>query len=508
MLGELVEVVTKLFEFSDRLKQAEDNKRQRIENYFRSIEQCLRDSAEQLKKNEIPHDKWAELQVYAEELPKTIIDEIGEDKAQEICRLLKITASTTPADASYIQSIEAAAGKFKGLVVTITTGHKPPDSKPAKPPTQPLSFPGFSRRNFMWTSLGTTAGLTAGWLARQNVSMPTVNWKMVSVFKSNPTQLILSEVPQIISERIKNITNGHFRIDIDTTTQIQTEEILKKVHDGTFHCGYSGIYYNDNRYKVLFFGCAIPFGLTPQEQSAWLLYKQSPSDEFTLIQRIYAEKLNLNVIPFPVAATGGQMGGWFKQEVNSVADFNGLTMRIPGLGGEVLRKYFGLTIDKDLPGGAIPIDKIVVALDQGKIQAAEWIGPYDDWQLGLQNVAKYYYYPGWWEPSTTFDMLVNKTAWQQLPLNYKDIFKAVCLETYTKILAKYDNSNSQQLQELRKLEKLGRIKLVRFSDPILQEAENKTNELLKIYSSNAVFKEIYEEWNSFKTRIRDWSNLH
>ncbi len=508
MLGELVEVVTKLFEFSDRLSQTEDRKRQKIEDYFSRIEQCLRDSAEQLNKGQVPHDKWAELQVYAEKLPKIIIDEIGEEKANELSRLLsrllKITASNTPANKSYIESIEIAAGTFKGLVVTLSTGHRPPDAIPAQLQKRLI----FSRRQIFGASLfmgGTSLAVTAGWLANQHIHMPPVKWKMVSFLSGNTKNLILSRAPKMISDRLKKMTDDRFIIDLDPTAQIQTEEILKKVSDGAIQCGYSGIYYNDERYKVLFFGCAIPFGLSPQEQSAWLLYKQKPDHELTFVQKIYSEKLNLNVIPFPVAATGGQMGGWFKEEVR---DFRRLTMRIPGLGGEVLRKYFEFTIDKELPGGAISIDKIADELDKGTIQAAEWVGPYDDFQLGLHKVAKYYYYPGWWEPSTTFDMLVNKTAWENLPSIYQEIFKAACLETYTKILAEYDTKNSKKLQELRELEKSGRIKLVRFSDQILREAQGKTDELLKLYSSNTIFKEVYDEWNSFKNKIRKWSDLN
>lgn len=511
MLGELIEVAGKLFEFSDRLKQAEDKKRQSIEKYFSNIEQCLRDTAKQLKDGQVPHDKWEELKVYADELPNIIVDEIGKDQADKISSLLKITASKKP-DINSIPEIEAAAGKFKGLVVIVSTGHRPPDTKPAKNSKLNLSLPIFpGRRNFLWTSVGTAAGLTAGWFVGQNVKLPHWKWKMATFLKGNAKNLIIYQAPQMICDRIKEMTDGRFQIEInrDENTVIQTEEILNKVSQGAIDCGYSGIYYNDDRYKVLFFGCAIPFGLTPQEQTAWLLYKQNPDDQLTFIQKIYSEKLNLNVIPFAAAATGGQMGGWFTKEVKTIQDFQGITMRIPGLGGEVLRKYFGVTLDKELPGGAIPIDKIADELDKGIINAAEWIGPYDDFQLGLHKVAKYYYYPGWWEPSTTFDVLVNKTAWEKLPSQYQEIFKAACLESYTKILAEYDTQNSQQLEELRQLEKVGKMQLVRFSPQILQASQEKTDELLKLYSAaNTTFKEVYEEWNSFKNKIRDWSNLN
>ncbi|WP_235526447.1 TRAP transporter substrate-binding protein [Nostoc piscinale] len=492
------------------MNQAEDKKRQNIENYFRNIEQCLRDTAKQLKDGQIPHDKWEELKVYADKLPNIIVDEIGQDKANEISRLLKITASKQP-DHSSIPEIEAAAGKFKGLVVIISTGHKPLDIKQSQRQKILLPIPlSPSRRNFISTGVGTSVGLTTGWLVGQNVNLSPINWKMVSFLKENAQKFILYKAPQMICDRVREMTQGGFNIEIDKNDnqKIDTQDILKNVSNGNIQCGYSGIYYNDERYKVLFFGCAIPFGLTPQEQTAWLLYKKNPDDVLTFIQQIYSTKLNLNVIPFPAAATGGQMGGWFNREVNTVTDFKGIKMRIPGLGGEVLQKYFEVTLDKELPGGAIPIDQIADELKQDNINAAEWVGPYDDFQLGLHNVAKYYYYPGWWEPSTTFDILVNRNAWEKLPKEYQRIFQTACLETYTKLLAEYDTKNSEKLQELRRLEKIGKIRLVRFSNEILQVAQKKTDELLTLYSSNATFKEVYDEWSSFKIKIRDWSNLN
>lgn len=509
MLGELLEVGTKLFEFSDRLTQAEEKKRQRIENFFLRIEQCLCESAEQLKQGQKPTLKWSELKTYAEDLPKTIIDEIGEDKAQELRELLKITASNTPADESYIESIEKAAGRFKALSFIVATGHKPSDTQQEK--NQNRQVFSFSRKQFLLASFIGSASLvgSVGWLGNNYQHMPSIKWKMVSLFGDNAKNIIVYKVPQMISDRLKQITNGRFTIDIDTSSQIQTEEILKNVSDGKIQCGFSGIYYIGDRYKVLFFGCAIPFGLTPQEQSAWLLYKKDPKNELSFMQTVYSEKLKLNVIPFPVAATGGQMGGWFKQEVNSIADFQKITMRIPGLGGEVLRKYFGITLDRELPSGAIPIDQIKEKLLNSTVTAAEWIGPHDDYELGLHEVAKYYYYPGWWEPSTTFDILVNKNEWNKLPPNYQEIFKAVCLETYTKILTEYDTKNSETLKRLRELEQSGKITLVRFNDKVLQHAQSSTNQLLNIYSSkDEIFKEVYDEWTNFKNMIRDWSNLN
>ena len=129
-------------------------------------------------------------------------------------------------------------------------------------------------------------------------------------------------------------------------------------------------------------------------------------------------------------------------------------------------------------------------------------------KLGLhESGAKYYYYPGWWEPSTTFDMVVNQDVWDDLPEQYQEIFKAVCLQTYTEILAEYNQQNSKELEEIR-AGKYGQITLRKFSPQILQETERKTQELLGYYASaNKLFKEVYDEWQGFKNRIREWSKL-
>ena len=514
MLRELLEVVKKLFEVTDSLKQAKDEKRQKIEKFFYKIEQCFRDSAEVLNNEQIPRTQVEELKIYAEELPKILDDVYEKKKINELSNLLKnaankIGANDPPED--YSEDIETAAGMFKGLAVIVATQTEL-DRQNQKKKNNSKSF--FSlpinRRNFLyWAALGSAGAMGIG-LASEYMQMPNVRWKMANFWDTNSNQLILFKAPEIIRQRIEQITRGRFKIEL-YNQNILTEEILRKVSNGTeVQCGFSGIYYNNNKYKVLLFGSSIPHGLTPQEQTAWLLYKKRPKDKLTFIQEIYQRsELGLNVIPFPAAATGAQMGGWFKKEIRKVEDLNGITMRIPGLGGEVLRDYFNVKLDRDLPGGAIPANNITEALKTGRIQAAEWVGLYDDFSLGLHEAgAKYYYYPGWWEPSTTFDMLVNKDAWDDLPPYYQEVFKAVCLQTYTEILTEYDRKNSEKLEELR-TRKFGDITLSKFSPQILQATQTKTQELLEYYASkDDLFKEVYNEWKSFKRRIREWSKLN
>lgn len=501
MLSDITGIVTTLFEYSDRFKQTEEKKSQEIATHFQKIEQSLLQSAEQLENNNRDNRdyNWSKLKSYAEDLPKIIGEVIGQDKAQNISEQLTIAIGDNPSDDINIPQLKQLAGMFSALADNVTVNRRQSTGNQG-------IFPR-NRRTFIYTAIGTAGGLIGGYSLGQNSVLPTIKWNMTTFLGESYKNLILYKAPQRVCDRIRGMTDGNFIIELDTSGQIQTEKILDKVSQGDIHCGYSGIYYTTDRYRPLFFGSAIPFGLNPQEQSAWLYYKKPPNDELTFIQKIY-EEIGLNVVPFPAGATGAQVGGWFNKEINSIADFNGLTMRIPGLGADVLAE-FGVKSDKKLFGQPIPIEQIVNELAKGTIQAAEWVGPYDDLQLGLHKAAKYYYYPGWWEPSTTFDVQVNKNAWKNLPSKYQEIFKTACFETYLEILTQYDLENSKALQEIRQLEKSGELKVLRFSDEILRAAEAKTKSLLDYYASgNDTFKNVYEEWKSFKEQIRDWSNLN
>lgn len=343
-----------------------------------------------------------------------------------------------------------------------------------------------------------------GWYFYQ---VPDVKWTMISFLGEETDEIILSQAPRRLKDKIYNMTKGRFIIDIDTQAQtnIDTDSILEKVSDGALDCAYNGIYYNKEKYRPLFFGSAIPFGLNTQQQNAWLSYKKYQNDELTFMQSIYQRSdLNLNVIPFPVAATGGQMGGWFNKEINSIDDFNGLVMRIPGLGAEVLTA-FGVKTDKHRRGKARRPKEISGALIEGKIDAAEWNGPHDDVALGLNKHTKYYYYPGWWEPGTIFDIQVNLDAWNKLRPHYQAIFKAACHETLLEILAEYDQENGKQLKEIQRSNFFPEVK--QFSPEIMRTAKAKTDAILNSYAKdNPLFKEVYDEWRTFKNTIQPWHN--
>lgn len=231
--------------------------------------------------------------------------------------------------------------------------------------------------------------------------------------------------------------------------------------------------------------------------------QKNPNDKYTYMQTLY-QRLVKGVIPFPAGATGGQMGGWFKSKLSSPSQLQGLKMRIPGLGADVLAE-FGVKSDKAVFGSPIAIDQISSRLENGDIDAAEWIGPHDDFMLNLHKTgAKYYYYPGWWEPSTTFDMQVNEGSWNSLHPEYQSVFEAACHETYQKILSDYNRLNSLYLEKIRSRKD---IEILPFPRAILQRAEAETSKVLRIYDSNAVFREVHNDWLLFKSRIRFWTDL-
>ena len=207
---------------------------------------------------------------------------------------------------------------------------------------------------------------------------------------------------------------------------------------------------------------------------------------------------DFNVINFPAGNSGVQMGGWFKNEVRSLNDLKGLKMRIPGLGGEVMSRL-GVNVQV-LPGG-----EVYLALDRGAIDAAEWVGPYDDQKLGLNKAASLYYYPGWWEPGSTFEVQINRSQWDKLPVEYQEIIKTAAIEANTNMLAQYDALNGEALQELI----ASGTKLTPYSQDILQAAQNAAIDLYQENASTSPeFQKIYQQWSNFRSLVTQWNQVN
>jgi len=268
-------------------------------------------------------------------------------------------------------------------------------------------------------------------------------------------------------------------------------QVLDAVQSGTVQCGHTASYYYVGKNPALAFGTTVPFGLTAQQQNAWLYN----AGGLEAMQKLYAD---FNIINFPAGNTGAQMGGWFKRQINTISDLKGLKMRIPGLGGKVMASL-GVNVQV-LPGG-----EIFLALDRGALDAAEWVGPYDDEKLGLNKAAQYYYYPGWWEPGPSFDLLVNRSEWQKLPKEYQEILKTAAYESNLGMLAKFDALNGQALQRLVD----GGTQLTAYSPEIMQAAQKAAFELYEQSASqDGTFRQIYEDWQKFRDQVYGWNRIN
>ncbi|MBE9155305.1 TRAP transporter substrate-binding protein [Nodosilinea sp. LEGE 06152] len=351
------------------------------------------------------------------------------------------------------------------------------------------------------TTLGVAAATTASVAACTGASspvaegtaegLPRIDWQMATSWPA-ALDTILGGA-QTFADRVSAMSGGQFTISPRSAGEIAPPlEVLNVVSQGAVPCGHTASYYYVGRSPVMGFGASLPFGLTPQQQNAWL-YEGGGLDQ---LQEFYARQFN--VIQFPAGNTGAQMGGWFRREIASVSDLAGLKMRIPGLGGQVMSKL-GVTV-QTLPGG-----EIFQALQTGAIDAAEWVGPYDDEKLGLNKVAQYYYYPGWWEPGSTLEVQINLDQWNQLPEVYQQIVRTAAFEANLEMLSRYETRNNEALQRLVD----GGVQLREYSAEIMTAAQEATFDLYDEFAaSDADFKAIYDDWRGFRDRIYAWSQLN
>lgn len=357
------------------------------------------------------------------------------------------------------------------------------------------------RRQFLhtlgWLSSGTVAACGVSRRSTSNppveetpISEPWVQWQMAA---SWPESLdLLFGGAQFLCDRVATITDGQFQITPAPANILAPAlEVIDAVMAGTVECGHTGSHYGFNKSPALAFMSGLPFGLNAQQQNAWL-YK---GEGLKALEDIYRD---LGLVHFPVANTGAQMGGWFSAPVNTLTDLKGLKMRIAGMGGQVMERL-GAAIQ------TLAADAIAPALATGQIDAAEWIGPYDDQKLGLHQVASYYYYPGWWTPSEVIDLVINLQAWDALPGRFQTALKLAAAEANLTVMNRYTVANAQALQEL-----LDQGVQLRAFDPELLKTAQQTafNLYGEIAAGDSAFAEIYTQWQEFRDRIVRWNRIN
>ena len=315
---------------------------------------------------------------------------------------------------------------------------------------------------------------------------PRVNWRLATSFP--PSLDLLHGAGVRVAQRVEELTGGNFTIRVYAAGEIVPPlQVMDAVMQGTVQCGVSPGYYYIGKNPALAFDTAIPFGLDTRQQYSWMMH----GGGLELLNAIYAD---FGIISFPCNSTGGQMGGWFREPVGSLSELAGLRFRIPGIGGEIMSRL-GVTVQN------LGAPEIYPALERGAIDATEWVGPHDDEKLGFYQVARNYYYPGWWEPGVTMGLLISLDAYNELPPAYQEILQAVCGETFIDRLSAYDHANPLAL---RRLVNDHGVVLHQYSDDIMDAAWRESNAYLEEQSSaDATFRRVYESYRSF--RDASWS---
>jgi len=325
----------------------------------------------------------------------------------------------------------------------------------------------------------------------QDSALPELKWEMATSW--TPAVDILFGAAQLFTETVSTLTGGKLQITARAAGELAPGlQVLDVVQQGAVPIGHTASYYYIGKTPATAFGTSLPFGLTAQQQNSWLY----GGGGLELMQKLYADKFN--VIPFPAGNTGMQMGGWFRKEINTVADLQGLKMRITGLGGQVMAKL-GVNVQ------VLAAGEIFQALQTGAVDAAEWVGPYDDEKLGLNTVAQYYYRPGWWEPGSTLEVDVNLDEWNKLPELYQVAISTAAAQANLVMLSRYEAANDAALKRLVD----GGTQLREYSPEIMTAAYETWLGLADEFSAaDADFKAIYEQWSAFRASMYSWNKTN
>jgi len=313
-----------------------------------------------------------------------------------------------------------------------------------------------------------------------------VRWRLASSF-SRSLDTIYGAAERL-ADRLSTLTDGNFQIrPYPGGELVPALQVLESVQNRTVEMGHTASYYFIGKNPALAFDATVPFGLTARQYNAWI-YEGGGLD---LMRDLFSD---FNIYNLPGGNTGIQMGGWFRQEVNELDDLNGMKMRIPGMGGSVMSEM-GVTTQQ-LPSG-----EIYPSLERGAIDAAEWVGPYDDEKLGFHEVAPYYYYPGWWEPGPALTFYVNRDAYDALPSLYQDALEAAAAEANVRMLAEYDHKNPAALDRLLDQD----VALRRFPDEVMNRAQEVTTQLLEDNATgNGQYRTIYEAYKEARETTYRW----
>jgi TRAP-type mannitol/chloroaromatic compound transport system substrate-binding protein len=351
------------------------------------------------------------------------------------------------------------------------------------------------RRDFLRTG-GTAASMAALTACSRSEQAASGNgnsdnrrfqWKMVTTWP--PNFPALGTGANRLAEMIGKASNGRLTVKVFGGGElIPPFETFDAVSRGTAQMGHGAAYYWTGKTIAAPFFAAVPFGMNAQEMNGWLYH----GGGLALWRELYEE---FGLVPFPAGNTGVQMAGWFNREIRSVDDLRGLKMRIPGLGGEVMARLGAAPVN--LPGA-----ELFTALQTGVIDATEWVGPYNDLAFGLFRAAKYYYYPGWHEPSATLECIVNKAAFDELPDDLKTIVETCCRAINDDMLAELTAQNGHALEQLRSEHK---VDVRPLPDSVLAALKKTSDEVVAEIAARDPFAgKVLDSYRAFRNAATRW----
>src|SRR5688500_15001563 len=330
------------------------------------------------------------------------------------------------------------------------------------------------------------AGVLAAAAAPAVHAQAAVRWRLASSFpKSLDT---IYGAAEVFAQKVRQLSAGRFEVSVHAAGELMPAfGVVDGVQKGTVEAAHTAPYYFFGKDETFAIGGAIPFGLNSRQMSAWTF----EGNGLKLMRAFYAK---YQIISFPCGNTGAQMGGWMRREIKSAQDLRGLKFRIGGFAGKVLERMGG--VPQNIPGG-----EIYQALEKGTIDAAEWVGPYDDQKLGFNKVAPFYYYPGWWEGGPQLDFFVNDKAYNGLSAENKAIVEAATAEAHIFMQARYDARNPAALKQL-----VGAgTKLRPFPNDVMNAAFKAANDVYsELNAKNENWKKIYADYNKFRADQNLW----
>ncbi|MDO8252035.1 MAG: TRAP transporter substrate-binding protein [Rhodoferax sp.] len=330
------------------------------------------------------------------------------------------------------------------------------------------------------------AGVLAAGAAPAVHAQAAIRWRLASSFPKSLDTIFGGA--ETFAKKVGEMSGGKFTISTHAAGELMPAfGVVDGVQNGTVECCHTAPYYFFGKDETFALGCAVPFGLNSRQMTAWM-YEGNGGK---LMREFYK---GYNIINFPAGNTGAQMGGWYRKEIKSAKDISGLKMRIGGFAGKVFERMGG--VPQNIPGG-----EIYQSLEKGTIDAAEWVGPYDDQKLGFNKVAPFYYYPGWWEGGPQLDVFINNKAYDALSAENKAIVESAAAFAHVEMQAKYDARNPTALKQL-----VGnKTKVLPFPKDVLDLAFKESMALYsEISAKNPNWKKVYDDMASFRRDQNLW----